>query len=388
MNAICQQCGALKFAKESASTCCCNGKVLLDSFPLPPGEINKLWHGNTAEGRLFREHARSINNAVCLASLKVNERHFQGSFTPNVIFEGKVTVRAGPLQAGEGERPYFSQLYVHDSNLETSQRFQNMHIPSNMSKSQKKIIESILQKVQNELHIHNPFVKDFKQIMEIPAEELGQGKLVISAKSRPTGEHERRYNAQINLNEVSILTNSERHDLVLQQRGGGLQTISDLNPKGMPLHFTLLFPHGTYGWNPETKHVDGKRRVTTREFYVFYLNVRDKEKDYIHSARRLFQEWICMAWVTVENQKLMYQRLNQKALRADTYRNIKEATEAFQLELAPREDGIFKDDNQQPAVGRKILSSSFSGSPRWYNAKFQDGMAICRDSTNLIFSSQ
>ena len=40
---------------------------------------------------------------------------------------------------------------------------------------------------------------------------------------------------------------------------------------------------------------------------------------------------------------------------------------------------MFRDDNKRPAVGRKILSSSFVGSPRWYNAKFQDGMAICRE---------
>ena len=29
-------------------------------------------------------------------------------------------------------------------------------------------------------------------------------------------------------------------------------------------------------------------------------------------------------------------------------------------------------------IGRKILASSFTGSPRWYNSKFQNGMAICR----------
>ena len=29
--------------------------------------------------------------------------------------------------------------------------------------------------------------------------------------------------------------------------------------------------------------------------------------------------------------------------------------------------------------GRSILASSFAGGPRWYNAKFQDGMAICRE---------
>ena len=183
----------------------------------------------------------------------------------------------------------------------------------------------------------------------------------------------------MNLQEVSILTNSQPHDLVLQRRGGGLQDISDLNPKGMPLHFTLLFPHGTYGWNPEQMHTTGKRRVTTREFYVFHLNQRDDQQDYLHKARRLYQEWICMSWLAVENQKLQYQRQNQKALRADSYKNVREATEERRRELAPRADGMFSDDNLQPAIGRKILSSSFVGSPRWYNSQFQDGMAIVRE---------
>ena len=36
-------------------------------------------------------------------------------------------------------------------------------------------------------------------------------------------------------------------------------------------------------------------------------------------------------------------------------------------------------DDHRPKVGRKVLSSTFIGSPRWYNAQFQDGMAICRE---------
>ena len=40
---------------------------------------------------------------------------------------------------------------------------------------------------------------------------------------------------------------------------------------------------------------------------------------------------------------------------------------------------MYSDDNQQPGIGRKILSSSFVGSPRWFNSQFQDGMAICRE---------
>ena len=42
--------------------------------------------------------------------------------------------------------------------------------------------------------------------MEINEEELSQGKIVISAKATPAGEHERRYNDLLNLKKVSILT--------------------------------------------------------------------------------------------------------------------------------------------------------------------------------------
>ena len=155
------------------------------------------------------------------------------------------------------------------------------------------------------------------------------------------------------MQEVSILKNSEPHDLVLQLRDGPLQDISDLNPKGMALHFTLLFPYGTYGWDPETMHTDGKRRVTTREFYVYHLNQRDSKSDYLFQAGRLFQEWCCMGWIAVENQKFMYQRMNQKALRADCYKNIQEITERMKYnELAPRTDGMFQDDDKPPAIGR------------------------------------
>ena len=58
-------------------------------------------------------------------------------------------------------------------------------------------------------------MNDFKKVLEIPPEDLRTGKIVITANARPKGEHQRLYNDQINLQEVSILINSEPHDLVL-----------------------------------------------------------------------------------------------------------------------------------------------------------------------------
>ena len=86
-----------------------------------------------------------------------------------------------------------------------------------------------------------------------------------------------------------------------------------------------------------------------------------------------------MGWVTTENQRLNYQAMNQKALRADSYKNVREATEERIREAGSRADAIHGDDHQQQtAVGRKILASSFSGGVRFMNSKFQDGMAIAR----------
>ena len=189
-----------------------------------------------------------------------------------------------------------------------------MVVPTSLSNAQKAILKDLLQNIQEVLHQVNPFVRDFKQIVDLPDQEIAQGKIVISAKT-PINEHPRRYNAQTNLQEVSILMNPGKHDLVIQKRGGGLHTISDLNPKGMPMHFTLLFPLGTYGWDHESKHADGKRRITPREFYAFHINVRREDNEnFLHLACRLFQEWLCMGWVHVENQRLNYQSQNQKAL--------------------------------------------------------------------------
>ena len=146
----------------------------------------------------------------------------------------------------------------------------------------------------------------------------------------------------------------------------------------MPLHFTLLFVNGTPGWDQNLQQADSTRRVTPRQFFVYHLNIRHTRSDYLFQAGRLFQEWILNAWITCENQRLAYQRGNQKTLRADTYKNLRQAvTERQQQQRAPA-DSLYNNEHEN-APGRVILASSFQGSPRWFNAKFQDSMAVVRD---------
>ena len=55
-----------------------------------------------------------------------------------------------------------------------------MYIPSSTTKADKKGLKELLQQIESTIHSHNPFVQDFKMIMEMPEEELAHGKIVIS----------------------------------------------------------------------------------------------------------------------------------------------------------------------------------------------------------------
>ena len=370
----CKFCQAKKWKKETSTVCCINGKVLLPIFPDPPQILQDLLTSNTAEARLFRQNTRTINNALALSSLQVQVRQFSGGFAPCIVFEGKVCQKIGPLFPEEGNDPKFAQLYIHDPATEHTIRIRNMNLPDHMNKKDIDMMENILLKLQDMLKAINPFVKDLIHICEIPEEQLSAGTLVISCKERPTGSHERRYNAQQSLTEVSVLTNCIPGDMVIRKRGGGLQEIYDIHPVAQPLHFVLLFPFGTKGYHADLKHVDMNKRVSPREFFAYHINMRSKDSDFLFRFGRLFQEYLCLAFTTIESQRLKYQRDNQKALRADSFKNVKDIL----AERMPIVDKITSDDHNLKIGKKIILSSSFPGSPRWYNAKFQDGMAICR----------
>ena len=82
-----------------------------------------------------------------------------------------------------------------DAQLETTTRFGNLTIPAGVAAEHKEVMRGILEEQQAIMHSVNPYVKDYRQIMEIPDDRLTGATLVLNAKTRPVGEHERRYNA-------------------------------------------------------------------------------------------------------------------------------------------------------------------------------------------------
>ena len=126
------------------------------------------------------------------------------------------------------------------------------------------------------------------------------------------------------------------------------------------------------------------------QFAAYHMAIRDQiltyeeaaqrvNCDYIYLMGRLWQEWLCIMWLITQNQRLNYQEQNQKALRADSYANVKSVVDKRRLQIATRGDQLFRDDHSL-RTGVKILSRSFvMGSPRWYHMHFLDAMAICRE---------
>ena len=203
MDNRCQYCQAVRFKKETGVVCCLNGKVRLSRFSTPPTVFLLLWYQDNIKANVFRKNSRVFNNGLCFSSIKVKEKRF-ARFTPSIILQGKLYHLMGPLQAAEGETPVFAQLYVHDPALETTQRLANMNLPSNLTRAEKEVVPVILAELQDWLKAHNPFARSFIQVVEYPEEQLADGRLVISAKRRPAGEHARRYNQQTSFGEVRL----------------------------------------------------------------------------------------------------------------------------------------------------------------------------------------
>ena len=89
----------------------------------------------------------------------------------------------------------------------------------------------------------------------------------------------------------------------------------------------------------------------------------------IHWAGRLFQEYLCTSYAKVENQRLKYITHNQKKLRGETYKRLCEDVHAHSNNTKA----------ESVCSGQQvILPASFTGSPRFYHAHFQDAIAIVR----------
>ena len=159
-----------------------------------------------------------------------------------------------------------------------------------------------------------------------------------------------------------------QRDIVLHNRTGGLQIISDLHPAYTPLYYVLLFPYGENGWHPSLKlhSSDGHantvaKRLTQTRYVAYRLHVRKDEYSALLCGGRLLQRYIVDMYASIDQSRLYWFRQNQPSIRACLYSGLEDAAEQGD------------DDIDLHSLGQQfILPSSYIGGPRHMQQRFHN----------------
>ncbi|CAN1326881.1 ATP-dependent DNA helicase PIF1 [Linum perenne] len=153
--------------------------------------------------------------------------------------------------------------------------------------------------------------------------------------------------------------NDRRYELPSGTDLAGLTRITSLNPLFDSLHFPLLFPYGNDGfhelirYNPLYAKPTKKREyVTQNEYYNFRLQYRKNEGKTLIRSGKALQHFCIDAFTTIEQNRLLYIRLNQKQLRADLYNGL--------------------------LISTILFYSIVSGGVRYMQQLYQDAISICQ----------
>jgi len=268
---ICSYCHALRWPLEATrgTICCSKGKNgnLQHIFPAPlPPVLHDLFTWDISTNvpsptgfsattiRRFRTNLRQYNCALQMASsgMKIQQPRQPG--ISMIVAKGAVYHDIGPLVPTGDNAPKFAQLYIIDNDLEEVDHRLSHFARSAMNRE-------LLHRLQVMLHAVNPFVLQFRQIIQdIMQNNLDLEEREIYISTDGNVDH-RRYNQPTGFGQqelAGIMPGSEeigvdyRREIRIRAQGGpndyGIHKISDAHKFYDSLHFVLFHPQGQQGW--------------------------------------------------------------------------------------------------------------------------------------------
>lgn len=225
--------------------------------------------------------------------------------------------RIGSLLPQGQDEPKFAQVYVCDAELQTR------------AAHNKELDKEVMQDLQTMLHAVNPYVQMYKtakeRLGESPAENF-----CIRWFTDISGVNRRRYNAP-QVSEIGVIVTDDgkkstgERDIIVQPKHGAPKRISEFSSCYDPMHYVLLFPHGTNGWSVAFKEAscssgERGRGVTIFQYYRYMLGVRPGVGPLMpYAGGRLCQEYITDMYCKVDRSNLQYIETHQHQIRADVY---------------------------------------------------------------------
>ncbi|EFO90980.1 hypothetical protein CRE_27833 [Caenorhabditis remanei] len=372
MSLQCSSCKALHFEGEMPqskmfNSCCRHGLVELPMFETFPKELHELYIGSTPEAIEFRKNLRSYNNSLAMGCMKAQlDVPRGGPYTFRL--HGQVYHLIGPLHPADGQDHVFAQVFILDTE-DAAEELANRKINRMCSKELFKTLIEILNK-------YNPFVKSLKMMKEMEEEEetLARSQNREVQDIRMVFREGKKFNPHRyqlpTANEVAVVFVGDedeipgRREITVYQRSGKLQNLRDTDKETDPLCYPLLFIDGRYGWHIDCKRKKeqdgGEVKMSTREFYAYYLHVRPSFNP-LHYAKKLFQQFCVDIWTKIEQDRLNFIRSKQDMLRVESVQGL--------MDHVSGEDG-------GPCGTRVFLPGSFAGSPRHMVGQFQDALTV------------
>ena len=257
MNVICTHCNASRFKDEGSALCCGNGKIKLPNSPEAVPYLKKLLLYEDNDSNTFMNNIRLYNCAFQMTSFGCKQRQLD-NWNPTFTVQGQIYHRIGSLRLEGNQSPKFLQIYFMDSAIQEQD--------TRLSIFRDVLKPHIVQKLSQCLHEHNNYVKSIKTALDFIDNENGQSlRIVMPDDKRPANQQERRYNTPCG-SEIGILMPNEptaTRDIIIHNKDGSLQHISELHRAYDPLQYPLLFVHGTDGYNLYLKTVGKSPKCST-----------------------------------------------------------------------------------------------------------------------------
>ena len=373
---ICPHCSAMLWQREvdgsgikpKFSFCCGNGKFKLTKIPEVPAELKKLYLDTTSEnGKYFHKHLRKINCSLAMAWLECDIVKFKSGPQPFKI-HGQVHHKIGGLTPKNGKQHAFAQIYILDSEDQLKRRLKLPGITGSNGKYTTQA-KTVLTKLQRILSKNNPMVQQITNAYQ-QAQKSPMKNLSIVLQKDVKNVPNRQYNTPTVAEIAAIVptnnpNNKFRNIVIPYKRSNKIKfhRIDETHPSYEPLQYVLFYPFGTLSWPCAVEYSKGDAEVKQKAFYKYRLFTRHKEFNILHRGNRLFQQWCVDMYAKVLQWTLCFPRNNQETIRAELYEPLYQA--------------MSKDDIDPSKLGRKvILPASIAYTPRWYNNKYHDAMAI------------
>ncbi|XP_073493942.1 uncharacterized protein [Phyllobates terribilis] len=374
MNVVCSKCDSLNFFEEKPSDnqftqCCQKGKVMLPRCHYSD-LFEQFMKGTHEHSRNFMENIRSINSSHAFASFGANIAPPPG-FGPYCFkIHGQIYHRTGTLHPEIGQPPKFAQLYIFDTNEATEQRM-------NLKENEKCNVE-LMNLIAVHLQTISPFAAAYRMLKDVEAEEEQKAiqngmemPSIIMAIKQERKQDPRCYN-KARVSEVAVVFQNDdgeppfQMDILVHLKPDQnnpfvpkTQRISILHSNLDALLYPLFFPSGDQGWHENLHQQGTSRRITQLQYYSFLLSVRNYFNPILNGGK-LTQQYLVDAYVKIEANRLNFIRMNQKQLKVEDYCVLQE-----HLQKQSIQKGI-------PIGKTVILPSSFEGSPRKMQQRYQD----------------